>query len=136
MEYRVTRSIDFCYGHRLVGHQGKCRYLHGHNGRVEVAIESSETDEHGMVADFGDVGDVIKGWIDTNIDHRMVLSSRDPAVPALKELEEPLYLMDEDPTAENLSKHIYEGVKKRGLEVTEVRLWETPNSFATYRQED
>ena len=27
--YRVTREIDFCYGHRLLNYAGKCRYLHG-----------------------------------------------------------------------------------------------------------
>lgn len=101
-----------------------------------MAVESSETDERGMVADFGDVGGVVKEWIDANIDHRMVLSQRDPAVPALRGLEEPLYVMDEDPTAENISKHIYEGVRDRGVDVVEVRLWETPNSSAAYRRRD
>ena len=32
--FRVTQEIDFCYGHRLLNYGGKCRYLHGHNGRA------------------------------------------------------------------------------------------------------
>ena len=131
--YKVTSSIDFCYGHRLVGHPGKCRYLHGHNGRIEVDVKSEETDELGMVMDFGDLRHAVKAWIDDNLDHRMVLSRQDPAVPALREMEEPLYLMDDNPTAENLSRHIFEEVRRRGINVSEVRLWETPSSFASYR---
>ena len=37
--FRVTRQIDFCYGHRLLNYEGKCRYLHGHNGRAVIVIE-------------------------------------------------------------------------------------------------
>ena len=38
--FRVTREIDFCYGHRLLNYDGKCKYLHGHNGRAVITIES------------------------------------------------------------------------------------------------
>ena len=130
--HKVTTSIEFCYGHRLLRHQGKCRYLHGHNGRIEVDVESDGTDELGMVMDFGDLRDVVKSWIDENIDHRMVLSRDDPFVTAMRDMEEPVYLLDDNPTAENLSRHIFEQVRQRGVEVSEVRLWETPSSFASY----
>ncbi len=132
--YRITRQIDFSYGHRLVGHDGPCRYLHGHNGRIEVDMESNGVNRMGMVADFGLVKDVVKGWVDTNLDHRMVLSRNDPAVPFLKELKEPLYLMDENPTAENLARLIFLQARELGLQVSEVRLWETAANCATYRE--
>ena len=32
--FRVTKEIHFCYGHRLLNYDGKCRHLHGHNGRA------------------------------------------------------------------------------------------------------
>ena len=38
--FRVSREIDFCYGHRLLNYDGKCKYLHGHNGRAIITIES------------------------------------------------------------------------------------------------
>ena len=132
--HRITKLIDFCYGHRLLEHKGKCRYLHGHNGRLEVDVVADRLDEQGMVVDFGDVNDLVKEWVDANLDHRMLLCHRDPVVPVLAELGEPMYLMDENPTAENISKHIYEQVRKRGLRVSEVRLWEIPSSFAVYRE--
>ena len=38
--FTVSREIDFCYGHRLLNYAGKCRHLHGHNGRVVIAFEA------------------------------------------------------------------------------------------------
>lgn len=134
MPHRVTRSIDFCYGHRLLNHNGQCRYLHGHNGRLEVDIEAEALDDMGMVVDFGKVRDLVKGWIDSNLDHRMILSRQDPVVPVLQGLNEPLYLVDENPTAENLARLIYDQARQLGLNVAEIRLWETPSSYATYRE--
>ena len=40
--YRVTREIDFCYGHRLLNYEGKCRHLHGHNGRAVITLQGPE----------------------------------------------------------------------------------------------
>ena len=64
--FQVTREIDFCYGHRLLNYQGKCRYLHGHNGRAVITIESDTLDERGMVLDFGVIKADVSGWIDEN----------------------------------------------------------------------
>ena len=36
--YRVTREIRFCYGHRLLHYDGKCKHLHGHNGRAVISL--------------------------------------------------------------------------------------------------
>jgi 6-pyruvoyltetrahydropterin/6-carboxytetrahydropterin synthase len=132
--HRVTRTIDFCYGHRLLNYEGKCRHLHGHNGLLEVDVEAADLDARGMVVDFGEVRDQVKGWIDENMDHRMLLCREDAVVPLLIDLGEPLYLMDENPTAENIARHIFREVRRQGLQVSEVRLWETPSSYATYRE--
>ena len=133
MRHMVTKSIDFCYGHRLLDYSGMCRYLHGHNGRVEVDVEADGLDARGMVVDFIDVRDVVKGWIDDNLDHRMLLRRDDPAVKALTELGEPLHLLDHNPTAENIAGIIFDQARRSGIKVSEVRLWETPTSYATYR---
>ena len=130
--FRVTREIDFCYGHRLLNYEGKCRYLHGHNGRAVITIEGESLDKRGMVLDFADIKRSVSTWIDDNLDHRMILNRNDPAIPALKDLGEPLYLLDENPTAENIAKLIFEETIHQGVPIVEVRLWETPHCFATY----
>jgi len=130
--FRVTREIDFCYGHRLLDYDGKCKYLHGHNGRAVITIESPQLDELGMVLDFTEIKRVVSNWIDENLDHRMILRHDDPARKALEKLGEPLYLVDVNPTAENIARLIFDNAKSRGIPIVEVRLWETPRCFATY----
>lgn len=131
--FRVTREIDFCYGHRLLNYDGKCKYLHGHNGRAIIALEAETLDERGMVLDFSDIKRVVAGWIDSNLDHRMLLHKEDPYVRVLQDLGEPLYLMEENPTAENIARLIHNFTASRGFPVVETHLWETPHCFATYR---
>ena len=129
----VTKEIDFCYGHRLLNYDGKCKYLHGHNGRAVISIESETVDHRGMVMDFSDIKRVVARWIDEHLDHRMILNANDPAVETLRALNEPLYLIEQNPTAENIAKLIYEFAAQEEFPVSEVKLWETPNSYATYR---
>jgi 6-pyruvoyltetrahydropterin/6-carboxytetrahydropterin synthase len=133
--YTVTKQVFFCYGHRLMNYDGKCRHPHGHNGRVEIELQADRLDDKGMVHDFSEIGRVMKGWIDANLDHRMLLRGDDPLVVALEKLGEPVFLMTENPTAEAIAQLIFEQVKLQGFPVTEVRVWETESSFAAYRGE-
>lgn len=131
--FQVSREFNFCYGHRLMDHQGKCKHLHGHNARVIATFESEDLDSQGMVLDFNKIKQIIDGWIEEKLDHRMILRRDDPAVSALEKLGEPLYLIDSNPTAENIARLIFEKAATAGLPVVEVRVWETPNCHATYR---
>lgn len=131
--YRVTREITFCYGHRLLNYEGKCRHLHGHNGVAVVTLEGPKLDDRGMLVDFGEIKRKIQFWIDEEIDHNMLLHRDDPLIPVLKERGERFYVMDENPTAENIARLIYEHGREAGLPVVEVQLWETPNCLASYK---
>lgn len=132
MSFRLTKEISFCYGHRLLNYDGKCRYLHGHNGQVEIVLEGDELDERGMVVDFGDIKGPMKEWIDKNLDHRMLLNQNDPVIPFLQEQGEPLFIMDCNPTAEAIARRIYQAARDFDFPVVEVKLWETPTSNAVY----
>jgi len=132
--YYVTREIDFCYGHRLLDYAGKCRHLHGHNGKAVIVIESPTLDPRGMVLDFSDIKREISRWIDEHLDHRMILRADDPAVPVLRDLGEPLYVVDVNPTAENIARIIFDMTCEHGFPIVEARLWETPHCYATYRK--
>jgi 6-pyruvoyltetrahydropterin/6-carboxytetrahydropterin synthase len=131
--YRVTREIDFCYGHRLLNYDGKCKYLHGHNGRAIITIEAPQLDKRGMVLDFSDIKRVVSQWIDENLDHRMILHRDDPLIQVLRQHGEPLHVIDVNPTAENIARLIFEFTQAHGFPIVEASLWETPNCFATYR---
>ena len=133
--FRVTKEIDFCYGHRLLNYDGKCKHLHGHNGKAVIVLEGQELDLRGMVVDFSDIKKHVAGWIDANLDHRMILHEADPIVPILRDMGEPMYLVSENPTAESIAKLIYDFAKSHRLPVKEVSLWETFNSYATYSED-
>ncbi len=130
--FRIQRSIDFCYGHRLRDDPGKCGHLHGHNARAEIVLEAAELDGRDMVADFADVDRMMKAWIDENLDHRMLLQRDDPLVEILQGAGEPVFLMDANPTAEVIARLLFVKARELELPAVEVRLWETPDSLAVY----
>ena len=131
--FQVTRELRFCYGHRLLNYDGKCRHLHGHNGRAVITLEAVRLDALGMVVDFSAIKRVVSAWIDANLDHRMILHKDDPVLPYLQQQGEPFFLMDVNPTAENIAKLIFDFVLAQGFPVVEVKLWETDDSFAVFR---
>jgi 6-pyruvoyltetrahydropterin/6-carboxytetrahydropterin synthase len=131
--FQVTREIRFCYGHRLLRYDGKCRHLHGHNGRAVITLEAERLDALGMVVDFSRIKRVVSSWIDENLDHRMLLHRDDPALEFLKGQGEPVYVLDVNPTAENIARLIHAYAASQGFPVVQVTLWETDDSFATYR---
>lgn len=132
MPYEVSKAIHFCYGHRLLGYDGPCRFLHGHNARAEVIVAAAQLDAHGMAHDFRAIKQIVKTWIDAHLDHRMLLQRGDPVAEFLAAQGEPLYLMDVPPTAENIAREIFVHAREHGLPVTAVRLWETHDSCAIF----
>lgn len=132
--YLVTKRIDFCYGHRLLDYDGICKHPHGHNAVVEVDVRTDQLDSRNMVADFSDIKRLVKGWIDRELDHKMILRHDDPLVAPLEQLGEPIYKLDSNPTVERLAKLVYDQSRSFGLDVVAVRIWETPSAFAEYRE--
>ncbi len=134
MTYFVGRDLHFSYGHRLLGHPGKCARLHGHNARVQIELSSGALNKLGMVMDFYEIRETLGAWIDKTFDHQMILSEKDPAAAALKKAGEPVVETAENPTAEVLARLIYEEARRLRLPVERVTLWETEDSFAAYHE--
>lgn len=130
--YTVTKEIHFCYGHRLMNYSGMCRHPHGHNGRAAFEMAGEKLDERGMVTDFTDIKHSMKDWIDGEIDHKMLLRKDDPAVEVFRKMGEPVFVMDENPTAESIARLFFEKAKTMGFPVKRVTVWETDTSFASY----
>jgi 6-pyruvoyltetrahydropterin/6-carboxytetrahydropterin synthase len=130
--YAVTKRIEFCYGHRLLDYNGVCAHPHGHNAVAEIEVRSETLDGRNMVVDFSEIRNVVKAWVDRELDHKMILRQDDPLVAALRALGEPMYLVDSNPTAERIARLIFDIARQHGLDVSRVTLWETPSSWATY----
>ena len=106
--YSVTKRIEFCYGHRLLDYDGVCKHPHGHNAVAEIEVRTDQLDNRNMVCDFSDIKRIVKGWIDAELDHKMVLRHDDPLVKPLQALGEPVFIIDSNPTVERLAKLIYD----------------------------
>ena len=132
--YLVTKRIEFCYGHRLLDYDGVCKHPHGHNASVEIDVRTDSLDNRNMVVDFSDIKRIVKGWIDRELDHKMILRHDDPLVKPLEALGEPIYKLDSNPTVERIARLIFDKAREQGLDILAVRVWETPTSFAAYRE--
>lgn len=137
-----TRRIQFCAGHRVMGHENKCAHLHGHNYVALVTAEAEKLDAVGRVIDFGVLKEKIGGWIDRKWDHGFIVNERDCDVIRMFERFNPreatgqkLFAMEGNPTAEVMADYLLHSVcptvlAGTGVRVVRVQLWETENCYA------
>jgi 6-pyruvoyltetrahydropterin/6-carboxytetrahydropterin synthase len=117
----VSKEFTFDSAHHLHCYDGKCKSLHGHTYKLLVVM-SGRVDHRGISIDFGDIKRITKQSVIDKLDHKY-----------LNEVLPPM-----NTTAENMVVWIYEEIKKQlqaeglypNIELEEVRLWETPTSYA------
>jgi len=149
--FRIAKTFEVEYGHRLCKHPEKCRLPHGHSLRIEVVARGRELDDNDMVCDYKALKLVVAELVD-RLDHAMALNSEDPARASFEGMgDRVLVFPDQDPTTEVLALWLYEGVAERlavggtvtsdggveyqipsKLELERVRVWETRTSWAEY----
>ena len=140
MDLQVVRRIHFSAGHRLVGHEGACASLHGHNYVVFIHA-SGDLDSVGRVIDFAALKERVGGWILENWDHGFIVAAHDHdgrrALLAFESggLKQKTFVFDRNPTAENLAQFLALEVAPRvlqgtGVRVTKIVVQETENCFA------
>ena len=137
---QVVRRIHFSAGHRLVGHEGACAYLHGHNYLVFIHA-AGDLDPVGRVIDFAVLKERVGGWILEHWDHGFIVAAHDVdgrrAIAAFERggLKQKTFVLDRNPTAENLAHFLAHDVSPRvlqgtGVKVVKIVLQETENCFA------
>jgi len=135
----AERYHDISCGHRVAGHESKCKYLHGHNYRIHFVIAAPELDAIGRVMDFSVIKEKLCMWLENNYDHKFLIWEYDELLPLLKAASnESLVITEFNPTAENIAKHIVEEVAIEQLAGTgciliECRVEETRKCLATYK---
>lgn len=137
--YKVHRYHDISCGHRVYGHEGKCRHLHGHNYRIHFTCvaEDGALDGVGRVIDFSQVKAKLCMWIEEHWDHRFLVWEEDPMTSYLLELDPTVVVVPFNPTAENIAQHLVEVVGPAqlagtGIKLREVMVEETMKCFASY----
>lgn len=114
----AIRYHDISCGHRVFGHENKCKYLHGHNYRVHFTCEG-ELDSIGRVIDFGVMKSKLCIWLEDNWDHKFLIWEQDPLA---RLLDESFVLLPFNPTAENLAEYLVNFIAPIQLEGTGVTL--------------
>lgn len=121
----ITTTREVPIGHRLLGYNGRCAFLHGHNYKFEVSI-TGQPDDMGFVADFHDVKIVLDKILDP-LDHSMILREGDPSLEALS--LERIVVLSVNPSAENISSLVFNEMAKK-FQVTSVTVRETEDGWA------
>ncbi|MBQ7453984.1 MAG: 6-carboxytetrahydropterin synthase QueD [Selenomonadaceae bacterium] len=124
--YEITVRSAFEAAHFISGYDGKCARLHGHNWQVEAIVRGRELDELGMLIDFKIIKAALKKILD-DFDHRF-----------LNELET---FAQENPTAENLARKIFEQLAASNIfsgstKLHAVKVYESPNSCVAYSADE
>ncbi|MDN4753690.1 6-carboxytetrahydropterin synthase [Porphyromonadaceae bacterium W3.11] len=120
---RAERYHDISCGHRVVNHESKCRFLHGHNYRIHFGVEANDLDELGRVLDFSVIKSVLCDWLETHWDHKFLIWQEDPLLPELEKISpESLNVVPFNPTAENMALYLLHDVAPALLDPYQCRL--------------
>ena len=138
----LKNEIQFDTAHYLSGYEGKCSNIHGHRYRlvVELASETLQPSGQcrGMVADFGDVKKEMQR-IAEQYDHKLLIEDNadgNAVAEALAKVPNQfaIVMVPYRPTAEEMSRDIYQQMKTAGYPVYSVELYETPTNSCKYME--
>lgn len=143
MNIYAVGEIEFCAAHRLVGYEGKCSNLHGHNYKLITYVKRKqslgELNDLGMVVDFSKLKSIFKGWIDRNWDHAFIyyLGKDSDLAKYLAEVQKfKVFGIPYNPTAENMARFLVStftlgsrSLVSEEFELVKIRLYETSTSF-------
>lgn len=118
MRITANRYHDFSTGHRVVGHEGKCRHLHGHNYRVHFYCSAEELDNVGRVIDFSEIKSKLCMWLEDNWDHFFLVWENDPWKDQLTQIDPTVKVVPFNPTAENMAEYLMTEISPKQLKGT------------------
>lgn len=140
--YKLKTESAFDSAHFLSGYEGKCSNIHGHRWRVVAYVFSenliSDGQQKGMLIDFKDFKHILREETKA-LDHALIIekgSLKDELLSMLEENNFRIISLDFRPTAENLAKYFFENLKKRGLQISAVEVYETPDNCAQYSESE
>jgi 6-pyruvoyltetrahydropterin/6-carboxytetrahydropterin synthase len=118
MQATLVKTFHFDAAHRLPnlpeGH--KCRRLHGHTFRLEVAVEGEVDPRTGMVMDYGEIK-AVAGPVVEQLDHQYLNE-----IPGL-----------ENPSSEVLARWIWDRLAPRLPGLAGVTVLESCSARCEYR---
>lgn len=138
--YLLEAQESMDAAHFLAGYRGKCGNIHGHRWQVIATVKGEELcknpQERGMLVDFGRLKEDMKDMVEV-FDHKFIVEQgtlKSSTVAALQEEGFLLIWVDFRPTAENFARFFYKELEKKGYRVDMVKVYETPNNCAVYKE--
>jgi 6-pyruvoyltetrahydropterin/6-carboxytetrahydropterin synthase len=129
----LTTSYVFDAAHRIRGHAGKCRYLHGHTYRLEVTVSADLLDPLGMVMDFEDLAHTVRKTLLDRWDHAALLAEDDPLAEAVARVQaeapERVVRLPGSPTVELMTREAWAALERAlppHVALERVAIQETP----------
>ena len=134
----VTKTVRFDAAHVLTNHQGLCKNLHGHTYRVDVSVAQAKDDAADMVIDFKDLKGIANEVICDRFDHAFVYNTESAGEREIAAVVEKhgmrTVAIPFRSTAENLAKMFFADLRPRIPGLSAVKVWETADSCAEYRE--
>lgn len=144
----MTRKGTFDAAHRVMNEKMKCFNIHGHTYLYELTFKFNSMDSIGYAVDFKEIKRVCCQFIDDFLDHGVIVNPDDTLfIKTAEVLKSKIWQMSLNldkycnPTAENIAKEIFlicENLftgRGFGLQIQNVRLYETPNCFVDCTEE-
>lgn len=133
----ATKTVRFDAAHMLANHDGQCKNLHGHTYRVDVEV--ARTDEsRDMVIDFKDLKKIVEETVLSRFDHSFIYNNASEAeceiAAVLRRHSMRTVELPFRSTAENLAAYFFGELKKNVPGLCAVKVFETPDSCAEYRE--
>lgn len=143
--------ISTCHRNYLAEHNPnrdsrKCAWIHGYSRYMQLWFQG-DLDERSWVMDFGDLK-FVKEWLEENWDHKVLISSSDPAMDLIEECYQngllvPTIIPDVNgwgPGIEGSCKWVYDTLnpmvesKTEGrVRISKVEIWEHESNSASYQ---
>ncbi len=119
--YEIIVEQWFEAAHFLRGYQGKCENVHGHRYIIKVRLKAKQLNDIGLVYDFTDIKAHLREILG-RFDHHLLND-----ITPFDQI---------NPSAENISKTIYDELKKKligePVNISAVEAWENPQQGIVY----
>lgn len=123
----------------------KCSLIHGYSRYIELTFKANFLTPEGWVYDFGDCKE-FKQWLDTNWDHKVLISENDPKLKEILEMQDHNLInvtviphqKGWNPGIEGSCKWVYDtfnemlSLKTQRVRISKVKIWEHENNYAEY----
>lgn len=136
----ITKIFRFETAHAIDGYPGDCQHIHGHSYHLHVTVIAATQypgylPGTGIAVDFKDLKKIVHSSIVDHFDHYLILSKQYVAKNPQWEDHPHLFVMEVEPTAENLLIFIRDTLQQAlppSIRLKKLKLYETPDSFACW----